>query len=109
MLTRQALIGYMMSMLIALTPVDIRKGLMDVNRSQADIARTAGVRRQTVNDVIWRRRTIPRVRRLIASSLGMTYLRVWGEADPADAGSSLRTGSPGTPDTSSSAPAPGAA
>lgn len=65
-----------------MSSLDIRKNLLDLNLSEAAIARDGGVSRQMVQAVISGRSATPWVRRLIAEKLGMTYLRVWGVPDP---------------------------
>lgn len=85
---------------MALSPLDIRKALLDVGVSQASIARTLSVTRQTVNQVVLGERSTPTVRRAISNALGMTYLRVWGTTDPETA-AQTPTGTASLPDTSS--------
>lgn len=80
---------------------EIRKALLDVGATQAGIARTLGVSKQSVNEVILGGRRTPRIRRAVADAIGMTYSRVWGESDPDLAPTSSAPGTASLPDTSS--------
>lgn len=68
--------------MVTMSPTDIRKHLLDLRLSEAEIARRIGTSRQMVSKTITGGVRTPWVRRAVAEELGMTYLRVWGEPDP---------------------------
>lgn len=72
----------MVNMTLTMSPTNIRKNLLDLRVSEAEIARRIGTSRQMVSKTICGKCRTPWVRRAIATTLGMTYARVWGEEDP---------------------------
>ena len=72
----------MIGMSVTMSPTKIRQLLLELNVSEAQIARDLSISRQMVSKTITGRLRTPWVRRAVAEVLGMTYLRVWGEADP---------------------------
>lgn len=65
-----------------MTPLDIRKALLDAGTTGAAIARDIGCQRQQVSTTINGHSRTPYIRRAIADAIGRPYEWVWGERDP---------------------------
>ena len=92
-----------------MAPKDIRKRFLDLDLSEASLARELTVSKQTISAAIHGALRTPWVRRAIAERLGMTYRGMWGEDDPGTArGTFHRASSPASHDASiNDAPADG--
>lgn len=69
---------------MSMTPTDIRKALMDAQRSLAGIAKELGVTRGAVTNVVHGRRVSLRIRTAVADAIGMPYSEVWGDKPSSD-------------------------
>jgi len=63
-----------------MSPNEVKAKIILRGKTQAMIARKAGVHRSAITLVIQRRGMSRRLRRLIAREIGEAYERVWGEA-----------------------------
>ena len=63
-----------------MSPNEVKAKIILRGKTQADIARKAGVSRAAITMIIQRRGMSRRLRRLIALEIGEAYERVWGEA-----------------------------
>lgn len=66
-----------------LTPLDIKIEFLKRGVTGGDIGREAGVTRAAVSQVVNRKRKSPRIRKVIAKALNLSYEQVWGEEDRA--------------------------